>query len=93
MTIGPLRQVETCPVRQAVAHLGTKWVNSNGVAARPRGKSRDQSWSQVTPLMLVTRVNVRMPLPVGTPLAAPKPLFTKLDPSVVDSELARLGAP
>jgi len=33
------------------------------------------------------------PLRAGTPLAAPKPLFTKLDPSVVDEELARLGAP
>ena len=32
------------------------------------------------------------PLRAGTPLATPVPLFTKLDPSVVDSELARLGA-
>ena len=32
------------------------------------------------------------PLRTGTPLATPVPLFTKLDPSVVDSELARLGA-
>ena len=32
------------------------------------------------------------PLRTGTPLAAPVPLFTKLDTSVVDSELARLGA-
>jgi methionyl-tRNA synthetase len=31
------------------------------------------------------------PLPApGTPLAAPKPIFTKLDPSIVDEELARL---
>ena len=28
--------------------------------------------------------------PPGTPLAAPTPVFTKLDPSVVDEELARL---
>jgi methionyl-tRNA synthetase len=33
------------------------------------------------------------PLRTGTPLATPVPLFTKLDPSVVDEELARLGAP
>jgi methionyl-tRNA synthetase len=33
------------------------------------------------------------PLRTGTPLATPVPLFTKLDTSVVDSELARLGAP
>jgi methionyl-tRNA synthetase len=32
------------------------------------------------------------PLSPGTPLAAPVPLFTKLDTSVVDEELARLGA-
>jgi methionyl-tRNA synthetase len=28
--------------------------------------------------------------PSGTPLAPPTPIFTKLDPSVVDEELARL---
>ena len=32
------------------------------------------------------------PLRPGTPLAIPKPLFTKLDTSVVAEELARLGA-
>ena len=32
------------------------------------------------------------PLRTGTPLAVPRPLFTKLDTSVVDEELARLGA-
>ena len=32
------------------------------------------------------------PLAAGTPLTTPKPLFTKLDTSVVDEELARLGA-
>jgi methionyl-tRNA synthetase len=31
------------------------------------------------------------PVAVGSPLAAPKPLFTKLDQSVVDEEVARLG--
>jgi methionyl-tRNA synthetase len=33
-----------------------------------------------------------VPLRPGTPLAAPQPLFTKLDPSVADEELARLEA-
>lgn len=33
-----------------------------------------------------------VPLEVGRPLAAPKPVFRKLDPSIVDEELARLGA-
>ncbi|GIF43185.1 methionine--tRNA ligase [Actinoplanes xinjiangensis] len=32
-----------------------------------------------------------VPLVAGTPLAAPKPVFRKLDPSVVEEELARLG--
>ena len=32
------------------------------------------------------------PLTPGTPLEAPTPVFTKLDPSVVEEELARLEA-
>ena len=32
------------------------------------------------------------PIATGTPLGRPQPLFAKLDPSVVDEELARLGA-
>jgi methionyl-tRNA synthetase len=31
------------------------------------------------------------PLPAGRPLATPKPVFRKLDPAIVDEELARLG--
>jgi methionyl-tRNA synthetase len=31
------------------------------------------------------------PVAAGTPLAVPAPLFTKLDPSVIDEELGRLG--
>ena len=34
----------------------------------------------------------RHPLAIGTPVSKPTPIFTKLDPSVVDEELARLGA-
>ena len=30
------------------------------------------------------------PIEPGTPIAPPTPVFTKLDPSVVDDELARL---
>jgi len=33
----------------------------------------------------------RHPIAVGAPVAKPTPVFTKLDPSVVDDELARLG--
>ena len=32
----------------------------------------------------------RRPIVPGTPIAKPTPVFTKLDPSVVDEELARL---
>ena len=33
------------------------------------------------------------PITPGTPLAPPVPLFTKLDPSIVDEELGRLEQP
>ena len=33
------------------------------------------------------------PVKPGTPLSPPVPLFTKLDPSIVEEELARLGQP
>jgi len=33
-----------------------------------------------------------VPIVAGTPLAAPKPVFRKLDPAIVDEELARLEA-
>ncbi len=33
----------------------------------------------------------RRPVVVGTPVAKPTPVFRKLDPEVVDEELARLG--
>jgi methionyl-tRNA synthetase len=32
-----------------------------------------------------------VPIDVGRPLTAPTPVFTKLDPSVIDEELARLA--
>ncbi|AGL21081.1 methionyl-tRNA synthetase [Actinoplanes sp. N902-109] len=33
-----------------------------------------------------------VPLVAGTPLATPKPVFRKLDPAVIEEELARLGS-
>ena len=33
----------------------------------------------------------RTPIVVGTPVGKPTPVFTKLDPTVVDEELARLS--
>jgi methionyl-tRNA synthetase len=35
----------------------------------------------------------RRPLVVGTPIGKPTPVFTKLDPAIVDDELARLAQP
>ncbi len=35
----------------------------------------------------------RRPLVAGTPIAKPQPVFTKLDPTVVEDELARLASP
>ena len=32
-----------------------------------------------------------VPIEAGRPLATPKPVFRKLDPSIVDEELARLA--
>jgi methionyl-tRNA synthetase len=32
-----------------------------------------------------------VPLETGRPVAPPKPVFKKLDPSIVEEELARLG--
>jgi methionyl-tRNA synthetase len=34
----------------------------------------------------------RQPITVGVPVAKPTPIFTKLDPTIVDEELARLGS-
>ena len=34
----------------------------------------------------------RQPITVGVPVAKPTPIFTKLDPAIVDEELARLEA-
>ena len=33
-----------------------------------------------------------MPVAVGAAIARPKPVFRKLDPSIVDEELARFGS-
>jgi methionyl-tRNA synthetase len=35
----------------------------------------------------------RQPIVVGAAVAKPTPIFTKLDPTIVDDELARLAGP
>ncbi len=75
-------------------------------AARRRGDAgrRCRSWSRSTsrprwvrrrtacsPATTTTGARWEsVPLPVGRPVAPPTPVFAKLDPSVVDEELARL---
>ena len=39
------------------------------------------------------RVGVARPITVGAPVGKPTPIFTKLDPAIVDDELARLAEP
>jgi methionyl-tRNA synthetase len=62
---------------------------------RPRVEEVDEEGGPSYPVITGTYDGAArwasVPLTAGTPLAAPKPLFTKLDPSVVDEELARLG--
>jgi len=62
---------------------------------RPRVEEVDEDGGPSYPVITGTYDGAArwgsVPLKAGTALAAPKPLFTKLDPSVVDEELARLG--
>src|SRR6478752_7428631 len=63
---------------------------------RPRVEEVDEAGGPSYPVITGTYDNTprwaSVPLRAGTPLATPKPLFAKLDTSVVDEELARLGA-
>ena len=55
-----------------------------------RRAGRTRSSPATTP---ACRPGRRHPIVVGAPVAKPTPIFTKLDPSVVDEELARLAGP
>src|SRR5215470_14927549 len=65
-------------------------------SGRPRVEEVDEAGGPSYPVITGTYDSTprwsSAPVRAGAPLAVPKPLFTKLDPSVVDEELARLGA-
>ncbi|MFW6776144.1 methionine--tRNA ligase [Nocardioides sp. CPCC 205120] len=50
-----------------------------------------RSYPTITGEYAAARAWRRTPVEVGTPVAKPTPVFTKLDPAIVDEELARLG--
>jgi len=69
---------------------------SGDVAPMPRIEEVDDldggpSYPIITGDYRNTRAWGRHPLTVGTPIAKPTPVFTKLDPGIVDEELARLA--
>jgi methionyl-tRNA synthetase len=68
-------------------------------AAMPDLVELDEETAVGSPSYFVLRGNYdtgarweSVPIDVGREIAPPKPVFAKLDPSVVDEELARLGA-
>ena len=55
-----------------------------------RAEEEDPPKLAVLVLGILRRLKEPSTLPAGRPLGTPKPLFRKLDPAVVDEELARL---
>jgi len=56
------------------------------------GEAADSSYSVLTGDYQTAARWESTPIEVGLPIAPPTPVFTKLDPSIVDEELARLEA-
>jgi methionyl-tRNA synthetase len=56
------------------------------------GEAADSSYSVLTGDYQTAARWESTPIEVGRPIAPPTPVFTKLDPSIVDEELARLEA-
>jgi methionyl-tRNA synthetase len=56
------------------------------------GDAADSSYSVLTGDYETAARWESTPIEVGRPIAPPTPVFTKLDPSIVDEELARLEA-
>ena len=56
------------------------------------GEAADSSYSVLTGDYQTAARWESAPIEVGRPIAPPTPVFTKLDPSIVDEELARLEA-
>ena len=71
-----------------VAALVTSSKGVAKVSVMLNGTEVSQQTERVPQKSLV----VSVPLAVGRELAAPKPVFRKLDESIVDEELRRLGA-
>ena len=57
------------------------------------GDAADSSYSVLTGDYETAARWESTPIEVGRPIAPPTPVFTKLDPSIVDEELARLEGP
>ena len=78
------------------ANAGDKVRGGHGdIAPMPRIDEVDDldggpSYPVITGDYRAARAWGRHPLAVGIPVARPTPVFTKLDPSVIDEELARL---
>ena len=64
-------------------------MNDNGIG---RLSFVDPSYSVLTGDYQTQATWAPTPIEVGRPIAAPTPVFIKLDPGVVDEELARLAA-
>ena len=89
--ITPFLPTSSSKVHQALGGTGT-W------AAMPQLVEVDEPTAAGSPSYSVLTGDyqsqarwVSQPIEVGRPLAAPTPIITKLDPSVVDDELARLA--
>ena len=95
---GRRRQDAAHPVPAAlVAGRCTRCSAARGLVGHAAGRGGGRGGRPVLPgdhrrLRRRRRAGSRGRSRPGTPLAVPTPLFTKLDPSVVDEELARLGA-
>jgi methionyl-tRNA synthetase len=75
--------------RRRDARRHRPWAGPAG-AARGRGPRRRPGYPVLMGDYDTAAVWESRPIRVGQPIAKPTPLFAKLDPSVVDEELARL---
>ena len=82
-------------VHELLGGTGTWAAMPDLVAGKDRivaGEGADSSYSVLTGDYQTAARWESTPIEVGRPIAPPTPVFTKLDPSIVDEELARLEA-